>query len=118
VITGIRRCGKSSLLLLFQETILKHTDKSHIISINFEDAEFDVLLTYRDLNSYILSKMTDQGRYYIFLDEIQIVENWEKCEMFFVQICRRTASSMARGFYFYFFINKRNWLLTFPILIK
>jgi predicted AAA+ superfamily ATPase len=79
VITGIRRCGKSSLLALFQERLLNHTDKSHIIAINFEDAEFDALLTYRDLNRYIAPKMTDQGRYYIFLDEIQLVENWEKC---------------------------------------
>jgi predicted AAA+ superfamily ATPase len=79
VITGIRRCGKSSLLLLFQEQILKHTDKDHIIAVNFEDAEFDFILTYRELNSYLASKMTGPGRYYIFLDEIQAVESWEKC---------------------------------------
>jgi predicted AAA+ superfamily ATPase len=79
VITGIRRCGKSSLLLLFQEQLLQHKDKDHIISINFEDAEFDTLLTHRDLNRYLASKMTGPGRYYIFLDEIQAVENWEKC---------------------------------------
>jgi hypothetical protein len=40
--------------LLFQETLLKHTDKNHIIAVNFEDAEFDSILTYRDLNSYRL----------------------------------------------------------------
>jgi predicted AAA+ superfamily ATPase len=79
VITGIRRCGKSSLLLLFQELLLKHTDKDHIIALNFEDAEFDSIQTYRDLNNYITAKMTGSDRYYIFLDEIQAVEKWEKC---------------------------------------
>ncbi|GHV93811.1 ATPase [Spirochaetia bacterium] len=78
VITGIRRCGKSSLLLLFQEAILARTDKSHIIYLNFEDSEFDSILTYKNLNTYITAKITDSKRYYIFLDEIQIVENWEK----------------------------------------
>jgi predicted AAA+ superfamily ATPase len=78
VITGIRRCGKSTLLLLFQEAILDHTDKEHIISMNFEDAAFDSISGYRELGAYISSKMTDSKRYYIFLDEIQIVEKWEK----------------------------------------
>ncbi|MDR1635721.1 MAG: ATP-binding protein [Treponema sp.] len=78
VITGIRRCGKSTLLLLFQEAVLEHTDKNHTIFMNFEDAAFDSILDYRNLNDYLAAKMTGDGRYYIFLDEIQIVEQWEK----------------------------------------
>jgi predicted AAA+ superfamily ATPase len=78
VITGMRRCGKSSLLLLFQEAVLARSDKDHLVYVNFEDAEFDAIQTYRNLNSYLASKMTDSKRYYIFLDEIQLVENWEK----------------------------------------
>lgn len=78
VITGIRRCGKSTLLLLFQEVIREHTGEDHIIFMNFEDAAFDSIINYRNLNDYLAAKMTDGRRYYIFLDEIQIVEQWEK----------------------------------------
>jgi predicted AAA+ superfamily ATPase len=79
VITGIRRCGKSALLELFQNDILQYTDKNHIISINFEDSQFDDLTNYKQLNKYILSLMKDDKRYYIFFDELQGVEHWEKC---------------------------------------
>ncbi|MDR2897820.1 MAG: ATP-binding protein [Spirochaetaceae bacterium] len=79
VITGIRRCGKSALLELFQKDILHYTDKKHIISINFEDTQFDTLTNYTELDGYIRSLMTDDNRYYIFLDEIQAVEQWERC---------------------------------------
>jgi predicted AAA+ superfamily ATPase len=78
VITGIRRCGKSTLLMLFRDGITDHAGPDHIIFMNFEDAAFDPIITYKELNAYISSKMTDSKRYYIFLDEIQLVEKWEK----------------------------------------
>jgi predicted AAA+ superfamily ATPase len=46
--------------------------------VNFEDAAFDSIITYKDLNASIASKMTDDKRYYIFLDEIQQVEHVEE----------------------------------------
>ena len=78
IITGIRRCGKSGILKLVQQEALKITDERHIIFINFEDAEFDNIQTYKDLNKYVADRIKDDKKYYIFLDEIQMVENWEK----------------------------------------
>ena len=78
VITGIRRCGKSGILKLAKQEALKLTDEKHIIFINFEDSEYDEILSYKELNKYILSKIKDKKKYYIFLDEIQMVEKWEK----------------------------------------
>ena len=80
VITGIRRCGKSSLLKTFADRLKKAGIKdSHIIEINLEDLKYDDL-DYKSLNNMIveqLSKNTN-NKTYIFLDEIQRVENWEK----------------------------------------
>ena len=78
IITGIRRSGKSEILKLMRNEALKVTDGPHIIFINFEDAEFDDIATYKELVKYVAGKMVDTKKYYIFLDEIQIVENWEK----------------------------------------
>jgi predicted AAA+ superfamily ATPase len=78
VITGIRRSGKSALLELFQNDILKFTDNEHIISINFEDTQFDFITDYKTLSDYVLSLIKDDKTYYILLDEIQNVERWEK----------------------------------------
>jgi predicted AAA+ superfamily ATPase len=79
VITGIRRSGKSALLELFQNDILESTDREHIIGMNFEDTKFDFITDYKKLDDYILSRIKDDKTYYIFLDEIQDVEHWEKC---------------------------------------
>ncbi|MED9905122.1 MAG: ATP-binding protein [Lachnospiraceae bacterium] len=79
VLTGVRRCGKSILLNQIEEEIQeKGIDCSHIIKINFEDLQFEKIRTCDKLNKYILSQITDKGRYYIFLDEIQHVRNFEK----------------------------------------
>lgn len=78
IITGIRRSGKSEILKLLKNEALKITDEQHIIFINFEDADFDEIKTYKELNKYISEKMKDDKKYYVFLDEIQMVENWEK----------------------------------------
>jgi len=78
IITGIRRSGKSAVLELFREDILKITDDEHVISLNFEDAEFDFITDYKVLHEYVLSKIKDDRTYYLFLDEVQDVEKWEK----------------------------------------
>lgn len=80
VITGVRRCGKSTLLSLFEEHLRNsgvHDD--HIIRMNFEAFEFDKITTYAHLYNYIKNKMTiPNKKYYIILDEVQQVESWEK----------------------------------------
>lgn len=79
VITGIRRCGKSTLLELFQE-YLKETGvkENQIININFEDLDYRDLKTSDALYDYIKSKLVKEKMNYIFLDEIQNVDQFEK----------------------------------------
>ncbi|MCL2148608.1 MAG: ATP-binding protein [Methanomassiliicoccaceae archaeon] len=78
IITGVRRSGKSGILGLVREEVMKSADEGHIISINFEDSEFDDIVSYKELNRYVAGRMEDGGRYYLFLDEIQDVRHWEK----------------------------------------
>lgn len=80
VITGIRRCGKSILLNQIRDEIMEKNkiDENHIISINFEDLQFSDVNTDMKLNSYILKRIADDKKYYIFLDEIQHVRQFER----------------------------------------
>ncbi|RQW05163.1 MAG: ATP-binding protein [Calditrichaeota bacterium] len=80
VITGIRRCGKSTLLHLFCEHLRQNgINDSRIIQINFESFEFDEIEDYKTLHNYIYEKMNaPEGKYYIVLDEVQRVQSWEK----------------------------------------
>ena len=78
VITGIRRCGKSSILALFAE-YLKSTRVSNdnILQINFEDLQYGNM-TYLELNNFIKEKLdSTEGKFYILLDEIQKIDKWE-----------------------------------------
>lgn len=80
VITGLRRCGKSTLLSLF-ENYLKAIgiQNDHIIRMNFESFEFDEITSYKELHSYIENRLTNKSKkHYILLDEIQMVSSWEK----------------------------------------
>lgn len=77
VITGIRRCGKSSLLKLMQEYLLNSGVKqSQIIVINFESLEFQEL-NYKELYEYVKKKIPTRKRAYLFFDELQRIERWE-----------------------------------------
>ena len=77
VITGIRRSGKSDIMKLIKQEALKQTDEEHIIFINFEDLSYINLQEYRALHKYITDKIKDDKKYFIFLDEIQLVDGWE-----------------------------------------
>ncbi len=80
VLTGVRRCGKSVLLSqIKEELVYKNNIKDdHIISINFEDVKFSKIRNYIKLNEYILKQIKDNDKYYVFLDEIQHVNQFEK----------------------------------------
>lgn len=79
VITGIRRCGKSTLLEMYQDWLLQNgTDREQIISINFEDPDYEELCDYKKLYDYLKSKLIDRKYTYIFLDEIQNVKDFQK----------------------------------------
>ncbi len=80
ILVGIRRCGKSVILNQIIEELKekRKIDNNHIIFINFEFIEFEELLDYKKLNTYIKNQIKDDRIYYLFLDEIQNVENFEK----------------------------------------
>lgn len=79
VITGIRRCGKSSLLKLLMEKIQEDNKKANVIYMNFESFAFDDILNYKDMYQTIKEKINIKEKNYILLDEVQRVEEWEKC---------------------------------------
>ena len=80
VITGIRRSGKSTLMCLFQQQLMKSgVEANQIISINFEDYDYYDLLEAKTLYAYLKEKMIDSSKkFYVFLDEIQQVESFER----------------------------------------
>lgn len=79
VITGVRRAGKSILLDTIKDEILESgVSGDHIIYINLEDMDFEYITTASDLNREIKSRIVDMGKYYIFLDEIQHIKEFEK----------------------------------------
>ena len=78
VITGVRRCGKSTLLLQFKDYLLEsNISQDDIIYMNFESSDWYEITDYKKLTQYIKSKY-DNKKLYILLDEIQNVEKWEK----------------------------------------
>ncbi len=79
VVTGVRRCGKSTLLTLFQNH-LKQTgvEEAQIQSINFEDLAYEALTDYKKLYQHIMSHAVRGKKNYIFLDEIQNVPLFQK----------------------------------------
>lgn len=79
VVTGIRRCGKSTLLMQYQNYLRENgVDAEQIISINFEELEYEHLLDYRALYGYIKERLCIDKMTYIFLDEIQKVQDFQK----------------------------------------
>lgn len=79
ILVGIRRCGKSVILnQIMDELRIKKVDEKHIIYISYEFMDFDEIIEYKKLNEYIKGKIKDEKKYYIFIDEIQKVQNFEK----------------------------------------
>ena len=79
VITGIRRSGKSVLMETVKDELLsKGVSGSHIISINLEDLDYSFITSIKDMHDEIKSRIVDDQKYYIFLDEIQHLEKFEK----------------------------------------
>lgn len=79
VITGIRRCGKSVLLFdIYADYLLSNgIDNAHIIKVNLETKKNEALRDSNALYDSIVSKIVDDNRYYVFIDEIQLVDNFE-----------------------------------------
>lgn len=79
-ITGIRRCGKSTLMLqLINELQNNGVNPDQIIYINLELFEFDLIREYKDLHNYVTSKKGSSKKlFYLFVDEIQVINGWEK----------------------------------------
>ena len=80
VVTGIRRSGKSYLLnTLFYNHLLENGIKDdHIIKVALDDSDNDELLISKNLSKYVKEKIIDKDVYYVILDEVQLVENFER----------------------------------------
>lgn len=79
VVSGVRRCGKSTLFELFKQELLASGVKANqIISINFEDLEYEPLQEYHALHEYIVDRLIPETPMYVFLDEVQHVPQFEK----------------------------------------
>jgi len=79
IVTGLRRSGKSEFLKMIKaEIISRCIDEEHTIFINFEEISTLEMTDHIKLADFIMSKIIDSKKYYLFLDEVQIVEQWEK----------------------------------------
>ena len=77
IITGIRRCGKSTLMEIFQDYLkANHVEKAQILAVNFEDFDYRELRDAEKLHAYVKGHMAKDKMTYLFLDEIQHVESW------------------------------------------
>ena len=79
IVTGMRRCGKSTLLLQFQNRLVETgIETTQIVSLNFEKLEYEDLQDYKKLYSYLKNRLISDKKNYIFLDEVQRVKYFEK----------------------------------------
>ncbi|MEG0751096.1 MAG: ATP-binding protein [Oscillospiraceae bacterium] len=79
VLAGIRRCGKSTILeMLKEELISSGIAADHIVSMRYTSEDFDDGMTSKEMYKGIKEKFTDNGRYYLLLDEVQEIDGWEK----------------------------------------
>lgn len=87
VITGIRRCGKSTLFDLYIEYLLENgVEENQIIRLNLEDPIYCKLTDYLDLYNYVLKKITADKKYYVFLDEVQTISGFQKaCDGLYIK---------------------------------
>ena len=79
IITGIRRCGKSSLLDLFHQYLLQSgVLDDHIIHMNLESLRFRNLSNYLNFYDYVSERIPKNGKTYLIFDELQVIDHWEK----------------------------------------
>ena len=79
VVTGIRRCGKSSLLKMFRDKLLAEgVLKEQVLELNFEDLDNEPYLDYKVLYAYVKNHLVENKMNYLFFDEIQMVDNFQK----------------------------------------
>lgn len=88
VVTGIRRCGKSTLFDIYEDYLKENgVDEKHIIRINLEDVKYhNILDDYIKLYNEIMDKISDKSKYYVFLDEVQKVDSFQKaCDGLYIK---------------------------------
>lgn len=79
IVTGVRRCGKSMLLKIYQNYLKEQgVEERQIIDINFEDLDFEELTDYKKMYAYLKERLVEGKMTYIFLDEIQNVQDFPK----------------------------------------
>ena len=79
ILAGIRRCGKSTILEMLRDDLLKSgIDADHIISMRYTSEDYDDGMTAKDMYQGIKERMTGDGRCYLLLDEVQEIAGWEK----------------------------------------
>jgi hypothetical protein len=79
IITGVRRCGKSTILEMIKQKLVedKNVPQSQIVSYRFDNMEYNDM-TAKHMFEEIKSKLSPNGKTYLFLDEVQEIEGWEK----------------------------------------
>ena len=87
IVTGIRRCGKSTLFDLYSEYLISNGIlENQIIRINLEEYEFNDIVDYNDLYKYVNSKLVSDKKNYVFIDEVQKVKEFQKaCDALYVK---------------------------------
>lgn len=79
ILSGIRRCGKSTILDMLRNDLQNSgISADHIISMRYTSEDFDSGMTHKDMYNGIKEKMSGNGRYYLLLDEVQEIDGWEK----------------------------------------
>lgn len=79
ILTGVRRCGKSTILKMIMEKLQQERDvpADHIVSIRFDSMEYDDM-TAKEMYVFLKGQLCPDGRTYLFLDEVQEIDGWEK----------------------------------------
>ena len=87
IVTGIRRCGKSTLFDLYIEYLLSNgVNKNQIIRMNLEEYEFNDIVDYNDLYNYVNSKLVKDKMNYVFIDEVQKITDFQKaCDSLYIK---------------------------------
>lgn len=79
ILAGIRRCGKSTILQMLKEDFIRDgISAGHIISMCYTSEDYDEGMTHKDMYNSIIERMSDDGKYYLLLDEVQEIDGWEK----------------------------------------